>query len=241
MAKIPDKPQDVFVPLTEEYKKVFSKDLVSLIVYGSAASGFYVKGKSDINLLVVLTPEAVNSLEEALETVEYWRKRSVAVPWVMTKKFIASSLDCYPIEFLNMQNSHILIYGEDVLAPLKFKPEDLRLQIEKELKGKLILLRQGYLETEGNLKNLKQLIGRSVMAFISIFNAMLFLTQASLPQKKRDTIRELAKLFTFDAELFLSCIDIKEGVDKFSSEELAGIFKRYLGEVENLCNIVDGL
>lgn len=241
MAKIPDKPQDVFVPLTEDYKKVFGKDLVSLIIYGSAAGGFYVKGKSDINLLVVLTPEAVNSLEEIIPKVEYWRKRSVAVPWVMTKKFIASSLDCYPIEFLNMQNSHILIYGEDVLTPLKFKPEDLRLQIEKELKGKLILLRQAYLETEGNTRQLKQLIGRSVMAFISIFNALIYLKQESVPQKKRDTIKELAKLFTFDAELFLSCIDIKEGVDKFSSEELSGIFKKYLGEVENLCDIVDGL
>jgi hypothetical protein len=241
MAKIPDKPQDVFGPLTDDYIKVFGKDLVSLIVYGSAAGGFYVKGKSDINLLVVLTPEAVNSLEEILPKVEFWRKRSVAVPWVMTKQFIAGSLDCYPIEFLNMQNSHIVIYGEDVLAPLKFKPEDLRLQIEKELKGKLILLRQGYLETEGNIKRLKQLIGRSVISFISIFNALIYLKQAAVPQKKHDTIKELAKLFTFDAELFLSCIDIKEGVDKFSGEELADIFKKYLGEVENLCNIVDGL
>jgi hypothetical protein len=241
MAKIPDKPQDVFGPLTDDYKKVFGKDLVSLIIYGSAAGGLYVKGKSDINLLVVLTPEAVDSLEDVLPKVEYWRKRSVAVPWVMTKKFITSSLDCYPIEFLNMQNSHILIYGEDVLTPLKFKPEDLRLQIEKELKGKLILLRQGYLETEGNLKHLKQLIGRSVMAFISIFNALLYLKQASVPHKKRDTIKEMAKLFTFDAEIFLFCIDIKEGVDKFSGEELTGIFKKYLCEVENICNIVDGL
>lgn len=240
MAKIPDKPQDVFVPLTGDYKEIFGKDLVSLIIYGSAAGGFYIKGKSDINLLVVLTPEAVNNLEEALEIVEYWRKRSVAVPWVMTKNFIDSSLDCYPIEFLNMQNSHILIYGEDVLAPLKFKPEDLRLQIEKELKGKLITLRQGYLETQGNVKQMRQLISRSVIAFISIFNALVYLKQAPVPQKKRDTIKELAKLFTFDADLFLSCIDIKEGVDKFSPEELAGIFKKYLGEVENLCNIVDG-
>jgi hypothetical protein len=79
------------------------------------------------------------------------------------------------------------------------------------------------------------------MAFISIFNALLYLKQVSVPQQKRDAIKELAKLFTFDAELFLSCIDIKEGVDKFSSEELTDIFKKYLGEVENLCNIVDGL
>jgi len=241
MAKIPDKPQDVFVSLTEDYQKVFGSDLVSLIIYGSAAGGFYVKGRSDINLLVIVTPEAVNLLEDALTTVEYWRKRHVTMPLVMTKPFIESSLDCYPIEFLNMKNSHILIHGEDVLEQLKFKPEDLRLQIEKELKGKLVLLRRGYLETEGNAKQLRQLISRSVMAFISIFNALIFLKQAPVPQKRRDTMNELAKLITFDAEVFLSCIDIKEGLDKLSGEEISNVFKKYLCEVENICNIVDAL
>jgi hypothetical protein len=241
MAKIPDKPQDIFVELTGDYQRIFGSDLVSLIVYGSAAGGHYVKGKSDINLLVVLSPEAVNRLEDALDIVEYWRKRRVAVPWVMTKAFITNSLDCYPIEFLNMKNSHILIHGEDVLAQLEFKPEDVRLQIEKELKGKLILLRQGYLETEGRTRQLRQLIGRSVMAFITVFNALIYLKQVSVPQRRRDTIKEMAKLFTFNAEVFLNCIDVKEGVDKFSGEEITGVFKKYLREVENICNIVDAL
>ena len=35
-----------------------------------------------------------------------------------------------------MKNNHILIYGENVLEKLNFKPEDLRLQIERELKAK---------------------------------------------------------------------------------------------------------
>jgi hypothetical protein len=241
MAKIPDKPQDVFVPLTEDYQKVFGKDLISLILYGSAAGGHYVKGKSDINLLVVLTPESVNKLEDFLATVKSWKKSRVAVPLVMTRAFIESSLDCYPIEFLNMKNSHILIYGENVLEKLNFKPEDLRLQIERELKGKLILLRQSYLETEGNTRQLKQLISRSLTAFISIFNALLYLKQESAPRQRRDTIKEIAKLFAIDARVFLSCADIKEDVDKFSGEEVADIFKKYLQEVEKICNIVDGL
>jgi hypothetical protein len=165
----------------------------------------------------------------------------VAAPLVMTKAFIESSLDCYPIEFLNMKNRHILIYGENVLEQLNFKPEDLRLQIEKELKGKLILLRQGYLETEGNPRQLKQLISRSFTAFISIFNALLYLKQESAPHKRRDTIKEVAELFAVDAEVFFSCADIKEGVDKLSGEEVAGVFKKYLHEVEKICNIVNKL
>ncbi len=177
MAKIPDKPQDIFVPLTQDFLKIFNKELVSLILYGSAASGHYIKGKSDINLLVVLTSTGMDKLADVLDTVQVWKKSRVAVPLVMTKAFIEKSLDCYPIEFLNMRNRHILIYGENVLEQLKFKPEDLRLQIERELKGKLILLRNGYLESGGSARQLKQLINRSFTAFTSIFNAMLYLKQ----------------------------------------------------------------
>ena len=65
MTKIPDKPQDIFVPLTQDYLRVFDRELVSLILYGSAASGSYVRGKSDINLLVVLTVAGMDKLSHA--------------------------------------------------------------------------------------------------------------------------------------------------------------------------------
>lgn len=241
MTKIPDQPQDIFVPLTQDYLKVFGKELLSLIIYGSAAGGSYIRGKSDINLLVVLTPSGMDKFTDILDTVTSWKKRRVAVPLVMTKDFIASSLDSYPIEFLNMKNSHILIYGENVLDELSFNPADLRLQIERELRGKLILLRQGYLEAQGKAKLLRQLIGNSLTAFISVFNALLYFKQGKAPQGRRDTIKEVGKLFTIDTAVFMLCADIKEGKDKLSSDEVIDIFRKYLQEVNNVCNIIDRL
>jgi hypothetical protein len=241
MTKIPDQPQEVFVPLTQNYLKVFGSELVSLIVYGSAAAGSYVKGKSDINLLVVLTPAGINKLDAAFDTVKYWKKRKVATPLMMTKEFIETSLDSYPIEFLNMKNSHILVYGENVLANLAFQPADLRLQIEREIKGKIILLTQGYLETEGSARALRQLIRNSFTAFISIFNAMLYLKQEKAPQTRRETIKEACNLFSLDPAVFELCSDIKEGKDNLAGPEIIDTFKKYLHEVEKIGNIVDEL
>ena len=241
MTKIPEKPQDIFVPLTQDYLKVFGNELVSLILYGSAAGGSYIRGKSDINLLVVLSPAGLDKFTDILDTVLSWKKRRVAVPLIMTSDFIKSSLDSYPIEFLNMKNSHILIYGEDILSGLDFTPADLRLQIEREIRGKLILLRQGYLEAEGKARQLRQLISNSFTAFISIFNALLYFKQEKAPQGRRDTIKEVGKLFTIDEYVFMLCADIKEGEDKLGSEEVVDVFKKYLREVNNICNIVDHL
>ncbi len=241
MTKIPDQPQEIFVPLTQDYLKVFGNELVSLAIYGSAAGGSYIRGKSDINLLVVLTPAGMDKLTEVLDTVKSWKKRRVAIPLIMTRDFIESALDSYPIEFLGMKNSHILIYGENILDELNFNPDDLRLQIERELRGKLILLRQGYLEAEGKARPLRKLIGNSLTAFIAVFNALLYFKQGKAPQGRRDTIKEVGQLFTIDAAVFMLCADIKEGKDKLTSEEVVDIFKKYLQEVNNVCKIVDQL
>jgi predicted nucleotidyltransferase len=241
MAKIPDQPQDIFVPLTQDYLQVFGKDLISLILYGSAASGSYVKGKSDINILVILTPEGINRLEDGFALVKNWRKRNVAVPLVITKQFIASSLDSYPIEFLSMKYNYVLIHGENVLEPLNFKPEDLRAQIERELKSKIILLREGYLESAGSERPVRELIRKSLMALVAIFNAMLYLKQARVPRDKREVIEEMNKVFTIDAAVFKLCFEIKQGTDKLSGKEVIDLFKKYLQEVEKACHIIDSL
>ncbi len=240
MAKIPDQPEDIFVPLTRDYLQAFGRDLISLMLYGSAAGGAYIKGRSDINILVVLTPEGINKrLENGFELVKNWKKRNVAVPLVMTKEFIMSSLDAYPIEFLNMKNNSVLIHGENVLEPLEVKPEDLRLQIERELKSKMILLREGYLESMGSARRVRELISKSLTSFIAIFNAMLWLKQARAPRDKRETIQEMNKVFTIDASVFMICSDIKADADHLSKEEVIDVFKKYLREAEKACHIID--
>lgn len=241
MGKIPDQPRDIFDPLKQDYLRVFGNDLVSLMLYGSAAGGSYVKGKSDINILVVLTPGGMNRLDQMLDVVKNWRKRHVAVPLVMTKSFMESSLDSYPIEFLNMKNNSALIYGENVLDPLTFKPEDLRLQIERELKSKILLLREGYLESEGSARALRSLLGKSVTAFVSIFNALLYLKTGAAPHGKRETFAEMNRVFGLDADVFSACLSVREGTDKLSKPEVTVVFKKYLGEAEKISRLVDGL
>jgi len=113
MAKI-NKPEEMFSNITEDYKKIYGDDLTSIILYGSAAGKDYRPGKSDLNFIIVLSEEAIDRLGEAVETVSRWRKKNVATPLFMTKSYISSSLDSYPLEFLNMRNGYVLVYGEDV-------------------------------------------------------------------------------------------------------------------------------
>lgn len=238
MTKI-KKPEEIFAEISEDFKGIYGGNLISIILYGSGTGGDFVPGKSDLNFLVVLSEESIDYLDMAFETVARWRKRNVTTPLFMTKSYIESSLDSYPLEFLNMQKNYVLVYGEDVLKEISFEACHLRLQCEREIKGKILHLREGFLETEGKHKRINELIKVSITAFISIFNGLLYLKGIEIPRTKEDIIRSVANEITVNGEIFLKCLDIKQGNKDFSSSEIKEIFRTYLMEVRKLWAIVD--
>ncbi|HOO91141.1 MAG TPA: hypothetical protein PLA74_10005, partial [Syntrophales bacterium] len=201
----------------------------------------YRPWKSDLNFLIVLSEKAIDRLDRAVETVSRWRRRGVATPLFMTRSYIASSLDSYPLEFLNMQKEHLLVYGEDILENIPFDPAHLRLQCEREIKGKLLLLRERFLETGGKTRKVQGLIGESITAFISIFGGLLCLKGVAIPSSRREVVEALARGFPIDARVFMRCLDVKEGTKKFTPSEIEDVFMTYLAEVRKLWGIVDEL
>jgi hypothetical protein len=241
MAKIPKNPEDVFSTITEDLKQIFGNDLLCLILYGSGASGHYIPGRSDINFLVILSEQGMNLLDRAVRLVSQWRKSNVAIPLFMTKDDILSSLDSYPVEFLNIKDNHVLVYGEDFLDTIPFEAGDIRLQCERELKGKIFHLRTGFLETEGTSKRIRELIKVSITAFISVFKALLYLKGIDIPQGRREVIKTVAEIYTIEPNVFLQCLDIKDGTDRTAASDIQGVFSSYLNEIGKLSKIVDRL
>jgi hypothetical protein len=238
MTKI-KKPEEIFTEITEDYKKIFGDDLISIILYGSGTGNEFQPGKSDLNFLIILSDETIDHLDRAIETVSRWRKKKVATPLFMTKSYIESSLDSYPLEFLNIKKNYILVYGEDVLKDISLEAHHLRLQCEREIKGKLLLLREGFLETEGKQKRIKELINASITAFISIFSGLLYLKGIEIPPTRREIIQFVAKEIPINQEIFMRCLDIKQDKKKFSSSEIKDIFKTYVVEIRKLWEVVD--
>lgn len=241
MSKIPREPEEIFPGIIDDYTQLFGDDLISIMLYGSAASGDYIPGKSDINFLIMLSEKGIDSLDRTFDLITKWKKRNVATPLFLTEEYVSTSLDVFPIEYLNFQNSYKLVYGKDILKDLSFDREFLRMQCEREVKGKLLLLREAFLESQGKGKYLQQLIAQSLGAFVAIFNGLLHLKGKELPRHKRDVIRNVCQAFQMDSDLFERLLDIKEKRGKLSDPEISELFKRYLKEVQKLWKIVDTL
>jgi predicted nucleotidyltransferase len=241
MAKAPKTPQEVFPEIVEDLQGIYGEALQSVILYGSGARGDYVVGKSDINFLVVLAENDAGDLEKILPMIPKWKKRAVATPLFMTKALIGSSVDVYPVEFLNMKRHYQVIHGEDVLKDLIFEKRALRLQCEREMKGKLMLLRTRFLETADKAENLQRLLAASITAFLSVFNALLTLKDREPPRGRREIVGAVTAIYGIDAAPFLGCIDLREGKKGLSLGDLKTIFRSYTTEIQKLIKAVDEL
>ena len=241
MAKTVHDPKEIFPAIIDDYKGLFGDDLVSIILYGSAAGRDYRPGKSDINFMIVLSEEGIERLDEAFKVVETWQKRKVPIPLFLTELYVESSLDVFPIEYLNFQRNHVPVYGKDILKDLSFDPQFVRLQCEREIKGKLLLLREAYMETGGKGKALRGVISQSIQAFVAIFDALLYLKEREIPKERRDAVNLTCATFDLDAGLFQKLLDIKEEKLKPDDTETKSLFQNYLKEVRKLSKIVDTL
>ncbi len=239
MAKVPQDPKEIFPELTADYKEIYGKDLISILLYGSGASGDYIPKKSDLNFLITLSEEGIGDLNRALKTVSKWQKRKVATPLFLTTSYIESSLDSFPIEFFNIKRNYVLVYGEDVLKDLSFDENFVRLQCERELKGKLLQLREMFLESGGKEDRLKLLISQSLTAFISVFSAILYLRGKETSGNKRTVISLVSDELGLDKNLLTQLLSIKEGKEKVSKGMVHILFGRYLAEVRKLAFLVD--
>jgi hypothetical protein len=239
MSKIPKEPKEIFEEIISDYRALFSDGLISIILYGSGAGTDFRPGKSDINFMIVLSEEEIEHLDKAFKTVSKWRKRKVAIPLFLTEQYVETSTDVFPIEYLNFQHNHVLVYGKDVLTDLMFDRRDVRLQCEREAKGKLLVLRQTYLETTGRGNALKTVIGQSLQAFMAIFRALLFIKEKEIPRGNREIVSAVCNVFQLDSDLFNKLFDLKEAKVQLNDNEMKGLFRNYLKEIRKLTRIID--
>jgi len=164
---------------TEHLKVVLGEGLKSVVLYGSMARGEHMKKHSDINILIIVKDVNLNTLSSISKIKNKPAYRNVA-PLVFTEEYLENSADVFPIEFLDIKENHIVLYGSDCLKDLKIDLINLRHQCEWELKSKLLQLEKFYIESKGNKKALKLFLVKKLPSFVVVFKNLLRLNGAGL-------------------------------------------------------------
>ena len=212
---------------TETLKTTCGGNLLSVVLYGSAAAGDGVEGKSDCNVMAVLTRADLPEL-----------KAGNPPPLLFSLERLLASADTFPIELSDMKDFHRMLYGENPLPGIQVEPSHLRLALEREFKGKLILLRESYIACGGDRKSVERLIAGSLSQFLVLCRAALRLREGKVPASKLDCAERLKAHAQFDPAVFREAYDLRRGALKSGDTE--ALFGRYLAAIDALCAALDG-
>ncbi|MFN0102173.1 MAG: hypothetical protein ACKV2U_08795 [Bryobacteraceae bacterium] len=227
--------------LTEKLTKAFGDRLLSVVLYGSAASGEMHAKYSDLNVLCVVQSIGPEELHLAEPVIRWWRSLENPSPLFLSEEELHNSTDVFAIEFHDIVECHRVLTGRDVVAGLAIDDRFYRGQVEHELRAKLLRLRQkagGVLSDKGMLV---RLMGESVSTFCNLSRHALRLAGAPAPMHKREAIGACAGRFGIDPSPFYTLLDLREGVKKARDLDPPALLAAYMQQIEALIGAVDRL
>ncbi len=240
--KLPEHARNVLEPLIRQLHEIYSDEIISIFVYGSVATSGYDPRLSDINLAVVLKDVSILKLKPALGLVKKALRKKVTAPLFLTPEYIKKSLDTFPMEFMAMKDSRLCLFGDDCLKDIEIKKEDLRRECEYQLKGKLLTIRQAYLEQALNRKGLEKLIKSSFRALMPVFRSVLKMNNGKTPPgDKEEVLCQLSEEFDIDVAAFLEVLRDEKIDGRVGKKDAETFLNDFLIQLKRLSSIVDNM
>ena len=233
--------QHQFASFLDDLRATHGTNLVSVILYGSAATGDFIPRRSDYNILIALEKITPRDLRNAHASVREWHKLGHPVPVYFTVSELQNAADVFPIEFHQMEVARKVLYGQDVLRDLRVSDVFLRHQVEYELRSKLILLRRQYIPASESVDGLKELMSESLASFAALFRAVLLLAGVPAPTKKHEIVAMTVETLGLDGLTFEKIFNIRENNFAETLDEVTAnrLFAEYMEQIERVIDAVD--
>jgi len=231
---------DALNGLIRDLRETHGDNLASVVLYGSAAAGDSIELRSDYNLLITLNRIAPADLRLAQAPMREWQRLGHPLPVYFTAEELSDAADVFPIEFHQMANARVVLYGQDPFGSITFSDVNLRHQTEYELRSKLIQLRRMYIPASISIEKLCDLMSDSLASFAALFRAVLILYGEEAPVAKPDCVRATARRFGLDPTPFEKIFAFRASEYMPPTEKEANdVFAAYMEQIDNVIQLVD--
>ncbi|HEY3040426.1 MAG TPA: hypothetical protein VGJ66_16935 [Pyrinomonadaceae bacterium] len=231
---------EVLNSLLRDLQATHGINLASVVLYGSAAAGDHIELRSDYNLLITLKRITPEDLRLAQAPMREWQRLGHPLPVYFTVEELSDAADVFPIEFHQMANARVVLYGQDPFEVLNLSDANLRHQTEYELRSKLIQLRRMYIPASVSTEKLCDLMSDSLASFAALFRAVLILHGEDAPVPKPECVRATVRRFGLDAEPFEKIFEFRASDYLPPTEKEANdIFAAYMTQLERVIYVVD--
>ncbi len=215
-------------------------DLISFHLFGSVmVDKDFHPGVSDINTLIVISdnskPDIIVSISEVYHN---YRKLPFAIPLIFKKIEIERALDVFPIEFLEIKEKNILLYGEDLLKNITIDHEDIRRQCEMEIRAKILGLRK-MLFAEKELIKHQEYLFKSLTSSIVLLKQFLRIKNIPLPESREEILEVFENTYKRELVGIKNLYIMRTRSEKITKNIIEKLIKNYISDLEFMGKIID--
>jgi hypothetical protein len=221
--------------LVGDLRRVFGERLRAVVAYGPSLDGAADAPLTCLALVATLGP---SDLEACAARASHWHRARLATPLLIPEDEFRRSLDAFPLEFGEILRTHEHVFGPDPFGGLAIARDDLRRACEAQVRGHLLHLREGYLESGGRPDRVAELVSASAPAFASLLRNVARLAGAA-PRDRAAATREGAAAAGLDDGVAADILALEQP-GAMPAADPARLFPAYLAAVEQLARYVDG-
>ncbi len=232
------KPESKLQELVTRLQQACGGNLVSIVLYGSAAREEFQEQFSDVNVLVVLQHLQADSFAALSAVLRWWsREEKLRPPMIMTIEELRESADVFAIELLDIKRSHKTLFGQDVVTEIDVPMNLHRVEVEHELRTTLLRLRHHLLLSPDDQDELRAVLAKSITSVLTLFRHALIVLGEDPPSARQQLLEKAGQVFGFEVQPLRSILGLRsEGAH---SENLRELYHAYMSAIERVAHQLD--
>ncbi len=238
---LPGETQKLLQAYTKVVKGIFGDQLEGLLLYGSAVRGEFLPGRSNVNILLLVTSYDSALLKQYSALHRKWSKEQILVPLFLTEEELRVSAAVFPLEFLEIQEQHQVLGGRDPFVGFQVPTDRLREAVVQGLTSNLLRLRQRYVEGGGTDDATTILLPLSITSTLPLLRGLQRLLGRQVLVQSDTVITDIAEQLKLDLQGLRDAWLLKRGQISPGPSEVPRLFDRYLQTMTSLTRTVQQL
>lgn len=236
-----DETQKLLQTYVTDVKGVFGEQLEGMLLYGSAVRGEFLPGRSNLNILLLVSSYDSAVLKQYSSLHRQWSKEQIVVPLFLTEEELHMSAAVFPLEFLEIQEQHRVLGGRDPFIGFHVKADRLREVVVHGLMSHLLRLRQRYVEGGASDDATTILLPLSITSTLPLLRGVQRLLGRPVLSQSDAVIKDVAEQLKIDLHGLLDALLLKRGQISPGPHEVPRLFDRYLQATTLLTRAVEQL
>lgn len=231
---IPEESREYFQAYLRDLEKTFQRNLEAVILFGSAARGDFIEGRSNWNVLVVVRHLSVDVIRDAGKLQKKGEKHRIVPPLILTLEELHQACPVYPLELVLIKECHVLLEGRDPFPDLQLSLEHLGWHCEREITSHVIQVRQRLIEGQARPEAIQAILILSITALLPFLRGILRVLNHSSQGTDMEVLERLPQALQYHAPGLLDALKLKRGLRGPGALEWFKVYDQYLDALTEL-------